>query len=225
VSRVLPAWLRKPSARVVNAAVAAAVGLAVLSAWLANPDEDHGPLLGVFFAVAASAPLLVRRRWPFAALAAVAALAVASPDEPSLSLPLLVLVYTVGYMRSWPATMLAAAIAAGAYTVAQGTDDLVGAVLYCALVGALGLYAGGRRTTMEALSEHAERLDRERALLADMAVAEERVRIARELHDVVAHSVSLMVVQSQALGATVPDERVSAATKGIAILGRQAMAE
>ena len=78
---------------------------------------------------------------------------------------------------------------------------------------------------MEALSEHAERLDRERALLADMAVAEERVRIARELHDVVAHSVSLMVVQSQALGATVRDERVSEATKGIAVLGRQAMAE
>ena len=65
VSRTLPAWLRKPSARLVDAAVAAAVGLAVLRAWLANPEEDHGPLLGVVFAVAVSAPLLVRRRWPF----------------------------------------------------------------------------------------------------------------------------------------------------------------
>ena len=225
MSRALPVWLGKPSARLVDAAVAAAVGLAVLSAWLANPDDDHGALLGLLFAVAASAPLLIRRRWPFAALAAVGALAVASRDEPSVSLPLLVLVFTVGYQRTWPATAAAAVLAAVAYTIAQGTGELASVVLYCALVAALGLYAGSRRTTMEALSEHAERLDRERALLADRAVAEERVRIARELHDVVAHSVSLMVVQSQALGATVRDERVGEATKTIAVLGRQAMAE
>src|SRR5688500_7327408 len=78
---------------------------------------------------------------------------------------------------------------------------------------------------MEALRERAERLDRERELLAERAVAEERVRIAQELHDVVAHNVSLIVVQAQALGATVPDERVTVATDGIADLGRQAMAE
>jgi signal transduction histidine kinase len=225
VPRALPAWLGRPSARLVDAAVAATVGVAVLSAWLANPDEDRGPLLGVLFAVAASAPLLVRRRWPFGALAAVAVLAAVAPGESSISLSLLVLVYTIGYMRSWPATLVAGAISVGAYTLAQGTTDLVGAILYCALVGALGLYAGSRRTSMDALSERAERLDRERALLADRAVAEERVRIARELHDVVAHSVSLMVVKSQALGATVRDERVSEATTGIAVLGRQAMAE
>jgi signal transduction histidine kinase len=51
------------------------------------------------------------------------------------------------------------------------------------------------------------------------------VRIAQELHDVVAHNVSLIVVKAQALGATVPDERVAEATDGIADLGRQAMAE
>jgi signal transduction histidine kinase len=51
------------------------------------------------------------------------------------------------------------------------------------------------------------------------------VRIAQELHDVVAHNVSLIVVQAQALRATVPDERVADATAGIADLGREAMAE
>ena len=51
------------------------------------------------------------------------------------------------------------------------------------------------------------------------------MRIAQELHDVVAHNVSLIVVQAQALGATVADERVTEATNGIADLGRQAMAE
>ena len=60
-------------------------------------------------------------------------------------------------------------------------------------------------TRVEVLRERAERLDRERELLAERAVAEERVRIAQELHDVVAHNVSLIVVQAQALGATVDE--------------------
>jgi signal transduction histidine kinase len=109
-------------------------------------------------------------------------------------------------------------------------DDLnfgpvIGFAVQSAAVVAFGLFVGARRATLDALRERADRLDRERELLADRAVAEERVRIAQELHDVVAHNVSLIVVKAQALGATVPDERVADATDGIADLGRQAMAE
>jgi signal transduction histidine kinase len=226
VSLAVPALLGKPSPRMVDSALAVLVGLAVLSAWLADPATDHRPLLATLFAVAASAPLLVRRRWPFAALAALVALAFgAPPANGALTLPLLVILYTIGSTRSWQATVAAAAIAVGANMIYQGTEDVISPVLYCAVVGALGLYVGGRRTSMEALRERAERLDRERELLAERAVAEERVRIAQELHDVVAHNVSLIVVQAQALGATVPDERVTQATTGIADLGRQAMSE
>ena len=77
----------------------------------------------------------------------------------------------------------------------------------------------------DALLERAERLDRERELLAERAVGQERVRIAQELHDVVAHTVSLIVVQAQALGATAGSDEVTQATDEIADLGRQAMAE
>ena len=56
---------------------------------------------------------------------------------------------------------------------------------------------------------------RERELLAEAAAAEERLRIARELHDAVGHDVSLMVVQAEALGAVTGDERADA----IAALG------
>ena len=61
---------------------------------------------------------------------------------------------------------------------------------------------------------------------ADQAVTEERVRIARELHDVVAHNVSLMVVQAQALAATVASEPAGCgAARRIGDLGREAMSE
>src|SRR6202035_2701292 len=90
---------------------------------------------------------------------------------------------------------------------------------------ALGRYVGARRRVMDGLRERAERLDRERELLADRAVAQERVRIARELHDVTAHNISLIVVTAQGLGATTDDQRVAESMESIAGLGRQAMAE
>jgi signal transduction histidine kinase len=62
-----------------------------------------------------------------------------------------------------------------------------------------------------------------RALLAERAASEERLRIARELHDAVGHDVSLMVVQAQALAATSPDAREAATA--IAELGRRTMAD
>lgn len=226
VSLALPAWLGKPSPRTVDAALAVVVGLAALSATLSDPaTDDRSLLLGVLVAVAAGAALLVRRRWPFAALAALFALALSSPGDGALTLALLVIVYTVGSTRSWEATIVAAATAVGVDTVYEGSADRLGPILYCSVVAALGLYVADRRTSMEALRERAERLDRERELLAERAVAEERLRLAQELHDVVAHNVSLMVVQAQALGATVPDDRVSGATDGIADLGREAMSE
>lgn len=232
VSLALPAWLSKPSHRLVDATLTVVVGVPVVATTIADAAADDRPLLGLLFGVAAVAPLLVRRRWPFAALAAVLAVAVSSPANGAFQLPLLVALYTIGSTRSWEATIAAVAAVAGTvsvYRLAGGpdlnTEEVLGLCLFASFAAGLGLYIGDRRTSMEALRERAERLDRERELLAERAVAEERVRIAQELHDVVAHNVSLIVVQAQALGATVPDERVTDATSGIADLGRQAMAE
>ena len=81
---------------------------------------------------------------------------------------------------------------------------VVSRLVVIGLAVAVGLYLRARADYINGLRERAERLERERELLAQQAVAEERVRIARELHDVVAHNVSLMVVQAQALAATGP---------------------
>jgi signal transduction histidine kinase len=232
VSLALPAWLGRPSPRLVDAGLAALVGIPVVASAIASGAQDDRALLGLVFGLATVVPLLFRRRWPFFALAAVLTAAVASPVDAQFVFPIAAMLYTIGSWRSWQATLAAAAsvVATGlAYQQAGGPDlstgDLATTAVLCGVAGGVGLYVSARRASVDALRDRAERLDRERELLADRAVAEERVRIAQELHDVVAHNVSLIVVKAQALGATVPDDRVAEATGGIADLGREAMAE
>ncbi|WP_232778679.1 sensor histidine kinase [Carbonactinospora thermoautotrophica] len=90
----------------------------------------------------------------------------------------------------------------------------------------LGMYAGARLSLIESLREKAERLEREQHLLADRARMEERARIAREMHDVVAHRVSLMVVHAGALEVSAgDDERAAKTAELIGQIGRQALDE
>jgi len=217
---------------VVDVLVAVVVGLPVVGASVGNGVEKNQPVVGLIVGLASVAALLVRRRWPFGTLVAILAIAVASPVDTQFILPLGVALYTIGSTRSWEAAIAGCALVLGTgflYILLGGGDlrygDLLGTALACAVAAGAGLYVGSKRSSLSALEERAARLDRERELLAERAVAEERVRIAQELHDVVAHNVSLIVVQAQALGATMPDPRVGAATDGIAALGREAMAE
>ncbi|WP_010475126.1 sensor histidine kinase [Streptomyces somaliensis] len=98
----------------------------------------------------------------------------------------------------------------------------------------LGLYIGARRRLMESLRERADSLEQELSLLADqaeqraqLARTQERTRIAREMHDVVAHRVSLMVVHAAALQAVaLKDPRKAAANAAlVGEMGRQALTE
>ncbi|WP_234440524.1 sensor histidine kinase [Streptomyces rimosus] len=97
-----------------------------------------------------------------------------------------------------------------------------------------GLYVGARRRLVESLRERADGLERELSLLADRAEEraewarnEERTRIAREMHDVVAHRVSLMVVHAAALQAVAlkDPEKASRNAGLVGDMGRQALTE
>jgi signal transduction histidine kinase len=208
------------------------IGLPVISTSVGSGVQQDRTVAGLVVGVASVAALLVRRRWPFGTLIAILAVAVVSPVDAQFVLPLMVALYTIGATRSWEAAFAGAGIvvATGLIYVlvggpGLGYDDLVATALACTVASGVGLYIGGKRSSMAALEERAEQLDRERELLAERAVDEERIRIAQELHDVVAHNVSLIVVQARALGATVADPRVAEATDAIASLGREAMAE
>jgi signal transduction histidine kinase len=187
-------------------------------------------VLSVALVVCAGA-LLFRHRAPLLVLAVVLATAVATDEGRIVILPVLLAVFTVAEYRdrttvAWAAVITAAVLVGvppvhGRY---EAVGSVVSRVVSVGLAVAVGLYLRTRADYVNGLQERAERLERERELLAGQAVGEERLRIARELHDVVAHNVSLMVVQAQALAAT-SGQGPQAALGRIASLGREAMSE
>jgi signal transduction histidine kinase len=197
------------------------------------------------FVIAMTVPVALRRRYPvgaFAAVVVVGGLEVLLLGHPIGSdLSVVILLYTLAAYRprrlSVPGLvvcLLGSLLAIGrwapspvfesAYTLGEVTAVFCGPALTAWLFGDLMHW---RRGYYEALEERAARLERERDVQARIAAAAERARIARELHDVVAHNVSVMVVQadgaSYALD-TAP-ERAREALDAIARTGRQALAE
>ncbi len=216
-------WLRSPLAQ--DLALAFLVGAPVVG----TAGQAGGAGAAGLAALGVSS-LLVRRRHPFVTLAALLALAAVTPARAAIEVPLFVALYTIGSRRSAEATALGVlaviAVSVGSALLdGYSTQRVLSLALGCCVSGAFGRYIGGRRARIDALRERAERLERERELLSEKAAAQERIRIAHELHDIVAHNVSLMVVQAQALGATAQDAKVAEATTVIADLGREAMSE
>lgn len=199
-----------------------------------RPDEAAvKPILLWTLLLITCAALLLRHRAPLATLAVVLGIAVGVDYGPLVMLPTLFAVFTVAEYQDRRTVFGAAAVAAGLLIAAQplhshpeGLPAVVSRLIAVGLAVAVGLYLRARADYMTGLHERAERLERERRLMAQQAVGEERVRIARELHDVVAHNVSLMVVQAQALAATgQADGEQRAALGRLAELGREALSE
>ncbi|WUI00914.1 histidine kinase [Spirillospora sp. NBC_00431] len=113
------------------------------------------------------------------------------------------------------------------YADAAGNPDGVAfrSVVFVGGGALLGLYTAARRRLLRGLLERAERAERERHLLAERVRAEERARVAAEMHDVVTHRVSLMVVQAGALRVTTLDEKVRSAAEDMRATGCKALEE
>ena len=186
---------------------------------------------------ASSVALLWRRSHPLAVLTATLAASVAwdlleLANGPSLAI--LISLYGVGRYVEEDRTNVLAVLAAMLIVVAD--DLLIESEEVSVVVLSLGLvflawYIGrrmkSRREYLALLEERAAYLERERAAEAQRAVAEERTRIARELHDVVAHRVSMITVQAGAAQtvAVSDPERAARAMEAIEGEGREALGE
>ena len=172
---------------------------------------------------------------------AAAALQVSAPDDVVLS----VAIYTVATQGTWRRILESCLFTLGlVVTVAivqsswKDPLDAAGSVIaWVASLGALvalGRWIARRRTLIQSLLDRNLNLERERRQLeterdemARQAVAVERARLARELHDVVAHHVSVMVIQAGAAQASLPPDAAAASQSIEAIreTGREALAE
>ncbi len=148
-----------------------------------------------------------RRRWP---LEVAAALAVVSALVPGAGFAAIVATYAVGAYARPAAAMVGIAAMQIVVPISAllwpdvGADgsfwgDVAFGVVITLGAGAWGLYAGARRELMATLEERAVRAETEQALRVDQARAQERTRIAREMHDVLAHRMSLLSIHAGAL--------------------------
>ncbi|WP_017602624.1 sensor histidine kinase [Nocardiopsis alkaliphila] len=173
----------------------------------------------------ASAVTLLRREYPLwlMGVAFVLLLGFANP------LPMLVAVYSHAahsrspvYSAVWGAVYVVTVVVV--YREEGGvTISMVVSTTLALLV--LGLFVSTRRRLLESLRERAERLERERYLLAEQAIAAERTRIAREMHDVVAHRVSLIVLHAGGLEVATAESSTATTAELIRRTGRQALGE
>jgi len=185
-------------------------------------------------------PVLFRRRYPLAALLLIlAASAVQYANGGNAFQPFFAFIlafYAVAAHSELRRAVLGGVIGAilvlgadvGKLLAGESVGEVVPAWFFIAGVWVFGRWIRNRGFQTRQLEDRAARLEIEREEKARAAVAEERARIARELHDVVAHSVSVMVVQAQAAQRLTEDEQEplrQQTLRSIETTGRQALVE
>ncbi|MEU9913773.1 sensor histidine kinase [Streptomyces sp. NPDC051001] len=184
-----------------------------------------------------SLPLLWRRTHPRAVLCAIAPLAVANAWSGAVlqaALLQLVVVYHIALRRPlrslWWTTILV--ITPEFVTVARHSkrswdEQVVPLLLSIALCAAIGITVRTRRDYTEALEDRARRLETERDQQARLAAAAERTRIAREMHDIIGHNLSVItgLADGGRYAAAKSPDRAAQALDAIAGTSRQALTE
>jgi len=215
--------------------LAVAVGVVLLAV------SEQVPAIVLPHSGAMAVVLLWRRRWPtpvFAVVAALAALTLWWPTSstiPWYDVAVLVAMYSVVKYapRQLDGVLAGAATLLGAL-LAGLVDDADNWYMTSALIGLTSvgvwfaaLYMRTRRLHVLGLEERMAIAERERDQLARIAVAEERARIAREMHDVVAHSLAVMISQADGASYMVDRDstRVRNALRVVGTTGREALAE
>ncbi|MEU4620312.1 sensor histidine kinase [Actinoplanes sp. NPDC023801] len=190
---------------------------------------EHWPWQMYLPPIAASLPLLWRRRAPFLMLLVCFAASQAynafplGPSQP-IFYAALACVFTVAERgERWQRRVLLGGLAVSALTLSGSLATTARGMMLNVTAYALGRAWAARRLNLDVLAERARHLERENALAAEL----ERARIARDLHDILAHGLAVMVAQAEAGAADVRrhPERAEASFDTITVVGRDAMAQ
>ena len=220
----------------------AALALAALVEVIATPDSTQTTL---WFGIPAIAilvlPIFARRRFPFGGPVAYFVLAAGIslidwqlvPDRESFFVVGLAVAFLLGNLRNaWQAGIgLVVVVSSLAFIVYEVPGHTTGELVFVPIDFVVAWVAGfalrERAEQAEAAEVRATVAERERDAAARVAVAEERARIARELHDIVAHAVSVMVLQVGAVRHKLPETLAedSDALRNVEQAGRTALAE
>jgi signal transduction histidine kinase len=187
----------------------AAVGIGLLAwAGVAEAQWDEEPILLWIDAAIGVAMLVVmqfRRRWPLTVALIAAAVGVLSASSAGAAS---VISVSLGTRRRWVELVpfVAVSVAAGMlhYEVQPANSsgflaDLAFTIFATGVLVAIGMYIGARRDLLATLKERAERAERDQAMRVAQARTNERARIAREMHDVLAHRISLVAMHAGAM--------------------------
>ncbi|MEW1833743.1 sensor histidine kinase [Microbacterium sp. NPDC079995] len=182
--------------------------------------------------------LLARRRNPVAVFAITVVVAAAYLFSPvSLGGPLVgIATYAVAVYRGNRTCLVAVGAGLSMLLVVAGGLGLSGVIaadiawnvliseaLMMVIGGLIGANVGGRKRYVEALIEHSRRLVVERDQQAQLAASAERERIARELHDIVAHSLTVMVALAEGVAASKDAAHARPGAEAISATGREAL--
>jgi signal transduction histidine kinase len=230
-------FLRSPGVRwrsmnrLLGIGVAAAIAI-IEVANLLVVAPDHHDAGTVALLVASAVPIAFWRRFPFAVSLVTGAVTIvlAALDMPHLGLAVLAAVFAVALWGSPQGRKAAMALLlVGVPVVPLLTDDAASIpknIAFYAAAWIFGALLRERRVYTQVLEQRMRELEREREEKAALAAEAERSRIARELHDVLTHSVSVMVIQAQAAQAAAGDEeQVAGALARIESVGKESLVE
>lgn len=216
--------------------LAAAVSIGISVEAVVSPDARGPTWANIVLATAVASPLAWRRSRPIAATAAMGASLVVmarwcTPPTTMVTTiaPLLVAAYAIGaYARRWSRVagfvVLAAALSAtvaSSPTAVPDADGIMPALVMTGLAGALGIVTAGWSVRATRLRQALDALEAGRDAQVHLAVAEQRNTVARDLHDSVAHAMT--VVCLQAAGGRVTGDRLTLDT--IASIARRGLNE
>ncbi|GAA4688342.1 histidine kinase [Streptomyces chumphonensis] len=250
--RTGPLWWGRPRSAVLDVTLGVVSAVECAAEGVPFAAETGIPVvLAMLLGVVAGGSLVLRRRYPIAVVLVAVAVMPAQMGFVLGTVGLYTLSATDVPRRI--IALLAGMMIVGGFVVSYlsflpggSEDDVPGPWWFLLLLAALlavvvtlppvllGLYVGARRRLVDALRERADGLQRELSLLAERAEeraewarGEERTRIAREMHDVVAHRVSLMVVHAAAVQAVALKDPAKASKNAALVgdMGRQALTE